>query len=181
MKIGIYTLILLSVVMSGCAELSSVIRDPEFSKQILQLTQSVADYKQSKSGNSSVQAFQPTAEIAPTSTSQASSTRESPAGSARSNSESAMQCIQITRPNSGWAQIHNRCSYIISVSWCYSGTTDCRNGTWGFTSTGNIAAGGVISASTFISQSAKYGLAYGACTGRDVSIQETGPKVFNCK
>jgi hypothetical protein len=94
----------------------------------------------------------------------------------------AMQCVSVVRPSSGgWAEMHNRCSHAITVSWCYTETSDCKRGTWGYTNTGNIAAGGVRKASTFISQAGRHGLAFAACTGRDVSIQETGPNTFVCK
>jgi hypothetical protein len=101
---------------------------------------------------------------------------------AGTNSESAMQCVSISRPTpDGWARIRNVCTKVITVRWCYTESTDCKNGTWGYTNAANISAGGAISASTFIGQAGKHGLAYAACTGRDVNIQETGPKTFICK
>ncbi len=97
--------------------------------------------------------------------------------------EPAMQCLQISRPgSSNWAQMTNICAHTISVSWCYAGNGgDCRNGTWGYSNTGNIAAGGTRPAGTLVSGAGQYGLAYAACKGRDVIIQETGPKTFVCQ
>jgi hypothetical protein len=98
------------------------------------------------------------------------------------NGESAMNCISITRPSAdGWAQMHNACPYIVSVSWCYTGTSDCKHATWGYTNTGNVAAGGVRLASTFVSRAGQYGLAFAACKGRDVLIQEADQKTSYCK
>ena len=99
-----------------------------------------------------------------------------------SNSQPAMECLSVSpTANNGWFSMKNLCSYIISVSWCYAGTRDCKHGDWGYTNTGNISAGGTRSASTFISRAERGGLVYAVCAGRDVYIQETGPKAFTCK
>jgi len=98
-----------------------------------------------------------------------------------SESQPAMNCVKILKPSTGWFQMKNDCTFDISVSWCYVGTSDCKNGTWGYTNTGNIAAGGIREASTFIGRAERTGLAFSACSGRDVHINETGPKTFICK
>lgn len=99
-----------------------------------------------------------------------------------SRSQPVMQCVLVTpTEGNGWFSMKNTCNYMITVSWCYAGTSDCRNGDWGFTNTGNISAGGTRSASTFTGRAERKGLAYAACSGRDVYIQETGPKMFDCK
>jgi hypothetical protein len=106
----------------------------------------------------------------------------SQAQGAPDRSEPAMQCVYIAQAASGgWAEMQNRCPHPITVSWCYTGTSDCKRGTWGYTNIGNIPAGGVRQASTFVGRADRQGLAYAACSGRDANIQETGPKTFVCK
>lgn len=99
-----------------------------------------------------------------------------------SNTQPAMHCLSVTAtPNNGWFLMKNTCNYVISVSWCYAGTSDCKNGDWGFTSSANILAGGTKDATTFKSRTERRGLSYAVCSGRDAYVQETGPKAFTCK
>jgi hypothetical protein len=94
----------------------------------------------------------------------------------------AMGCVKATRPaGKQWAELYNSCSFPITVSWCYAGTSDCRNGTWGTTSTGNIQAGSSRSASTFISQAGRYTVFYIACQGANTSAIETSATNYYCK
>lgn len=99
-----------------------------------------------------------------------------------SGSHPAMQCVSVTPTgDNGWFAMRNNCNYIITVGWCYAGTSDCKNGNWGYTNTGNIAPGGTRPASTFTSRAERKGLIFAACSGRDAYIQESGPKLFTCK
>jgi hypothetical protein len=111
-------------------------------------------------------------------------------GSSSSNSGSrtvqtvptAMGCVKATRPaGKQWAELYNTCSFPIEVSWCYAGTSDCKNGTWGTTSSGTIRPGASRSATTFISQAGRYTVFYIACQGANTSAVETSATNYYCK
>jgi hypothetical protein len=94
----------------------------------------------------------------------------------------AMGCVKATRPaGKQWAELYNTCSFPIEVSWCYAGTSDCKNGTWGTTSSGTIRPGGSRSATTFISQAGRYTVFYIACQGANTSAIETSATNYYCK
>ena len=114
----------------------------------------------------------------------ASSSNNSNASSTRpvQTVPTAMGCVKATRPaGKQWAELYNTCSFPIEVSWCYAGTSDCKNGTWGTTSTGTIRPGGSRSASTFISQAGRYTVFYIACQGANTSAIETSATNYYCK
>ena len=94
----------------------------------------------------------------------------------------ALGCVKATRPTGKqWAELYNTCSFPIEVSWCYAGTSDCKNGTWGTTSSGTIRPGGSRSATTFISQAGRYTVFYIACQGANTSAIETSATNYYCK
>lgn len=98
--------------------------------------------------------------------------------------EPALQCISVSRTPNSWATMTNNCGYTVTVSWCYANSGDCKYGTWGMTSTGNIRPGASRSASTYISKSNDYTLLVMACTtGSDsslTSITEPSEGAFVC-
>lgn len=116
-------------------------------------------------------------------TSGGSGSGSSNSGSGSSSSggqEPALQCISVSRTPNNWATMTNNCGYTVTVGWCYANSSDCKYGTWGTTSKGNIGPGASRSASTFISKSNEYVLLVLACTGTDTSISEPSEGTFVC-
>lgn len=96
-----------------------------------------------------------------------------------SDSQPAMNCVVVSRPEGdNWASMYNKCSFYITVEWCYVGA-EC--GTSGGGNLGNIAPRQTRKASTFISEARKYELRYSACSGRDKTIVRDGPQRYFCK
>lgn len=96
-----------------------------------------------------------------------------------SDSQPVMNCVVVSRPEgSDWASMFNKCSFYITVDWCY---VEAECGISGGGNIGNIAPKQTRKASTFISKARKYELRYSACSGRDKTIVRDGPQRYFCK
>lgn len=188
-------LILLSIFLTGCSELQL----QQAASFMQELDKALVAQKQGadSSPSSTTSAYNSASSSSNSSSATSNSTPNSSYGAGTSNSSSsssnngsrpvqtvptAMGCVKATRPTGKqWAELYNTCSFPIEVSWCYAGTSDCKNGTWGTTSSGTIRPGGSRSATTFISQAGRYTVFYIACQGANTSAIETSATNYYCK